>query len=312
MKTRIKQCTILLLTTVLGFCLTAKAAGYNPITQQVQTNLTAQGLTPGILDGVMGANTIAAIKAYQKQSGLTETGELDNLTLEKLGIGVAVDKVKEVKDWRVLPDQAEIDKLVVANNDPSSPYTDYRPNAPAANLDIPGTAILAAMNQSADIFGSRRQGQAKHTGQGYKYMSECLKTGYAPTHWSDLTLHYYCQMSKPRACYTYATSGKSTGVKIPRPLSYQGCATGKLSQSADFAWVVKTQPLVFQYVMFGQTHAFNHEQEQAVINAFYGVNDPNNKQECRLKRPRRTEDPSDGSHCQVNKTMSQKLVGRNT
>lgn len=193
-----------------------------------------------------------------------------------------------------------------------SAYSDYRPHAAAANVDIPGAAILAAMNKSADTYGSRRSGQAKHTEQGYKYMSECLKTGYAPTHWSDLTLHYYCQMSLPRACYTYATSGKSTpgGIKLPRVQSYAGCANGTLDKAADFAWVVKNQPLEFQFVVFGQTHAFNHEQEQAVLNAFYGVSNPADKRECALKRPRRTEDPTDGTHCLVNKTMSKALLGR--
>jgi hypothetical protein len=76
--------------------------------------------------------------------------------------------------------------------------------------------------------------------------------------------------------------------------------------------VTKTQPQIFQYVMFGQTHAFNHEQEQAIINAFYGVKNPADATECRLKRPRRTEDPTDGTHCLVNKTMHQRLVGRSS
>ena len=77
------------------------------------------------------------------------------------------------------------------------------------------------------------------------------------------------------------------------------------------SFVAKTQPQIFQYVMFGQTHAFNHEQEQAIINAFYGVKNPADRNECRLKRPRRTEDPADGTHCLVNKTMSVRLVGKN-
>jgi hypothetical protein len=293
--------------TQVSFSATCYAAGYNPITQQAQTNLSAQGLKPGTLDGVMGNNTITAIKAFQQQSGLPVTGSLDSATLQKLNIGVAIDKVNAVKDWKALPTQAEIDGLVSGG----SAYANYQALAPAANLDIPGSAILAAMNKSADTFGSRRKGESHHTDQGYEYLNGCLKTGYAPTHWSDLTLHYYCQMSQPRACYTYATSGKSTGgVKLPRTKAYSGCAKGTLEKSADFAWVVKNQPVEFQFVMFGQTHAFNHEQEQAVINAFYGVNNPADKKECALKRPRRTEDPLDGTHCLVNKTMTKNLVGK--
>lgn len=85
-----------------------------------------------------------------------------------------------------------------------------------------------------------------------------------------------------------------------------------LPESADFAFVTKTQPQIFQYVMFGQTNAFKHEQKQAIINAFYGVKNPADPKECGLKRPRRTEDPTDGTHGLVNKTMQQNLVGKGT
>jgi peptidoglycan hydrolase-like protein with peptidoglycan-binding domain len=302
----------LMITLGLGLSQAAQAAGYNPVTQQAQSKLKSLGLDPGPLDGVAGGATKTAVQAFQKQSGIPETGVLDAATLDKLGIGTA-DKANAVMDWIPAPTQDDLDKLA-ANpiNDPGSPYTDYRPNAPAANLDLPGAAILAAMNTSADIFGSRRAGQPKHTNDGYNYLTGCLKTNYAPTNWPDIAIHYYCQMSKPRACYTYALSGKSTGgVKVPRPKAYQGCAAGALPQAADFVFVTKTQPQIFQYVMFGQTHAFNHEQEQAIINAFYGVTNPADRNECRLKRPRRTEDPNDGTHCLVNKAMSVRLVGKN-
>jgi hypothetical protein len=294
----------------LGLPQAGQAAGYNPVTQLAQTKLAAAGVNPGPLDGVAGGGTRAAVLQFQQQNGLPPTGLLDQATLDKLGIGTAVDK--PVADWIPVPSQDDLDKLVAQpTNTPDSPYTDYRPLAPAANLDLPGAAILAAMNLSADLYGSRLPGQPKHTDQGYQYLTGCLKTGFAPTHWSDITIHYYCMMSKPRACYTYANSGKSTGTKIPRPLAYKGCAAGTLPNGPDFAeYVPKTQPQVFQYVMFGQTHAFNHEQEQAIINAFYGVQNPADRNECRLKRPRRTEDPQDGTHCLVNKTMSQTLVGR--
>lgn len=288
------------------------AAPYNPVTQHAQTKLAAAGLDPGPLDGVLGGKTREAIKRYQQQSSLPQSGALDAATLEKLGIGVSVDKAKAVADWIAPPTQADIDRLAAPVNDPSNAYADYRPNAPAAALALPGATILAAMNKSADLFGSRLPGGAGSTEQGYKYMRECLKTNYAPTHWSDITIHYYCQMSKPRACYTYALSGQSTpaGVKYPRAAAYRGCAEGRLNQAADFAHVATTQPLVFQYVMLGQTHAFDHEQEQAIINAFYGVQNPADRQECARKRPRRTEDPSDGTHCLVDKAMSRRLVGK--
>jgi Putative peptidoglycan binding domain len=302
----------------LGLSPVALAASFSPVTQQAQSKLAELGFDPGPADGIAGRGTRAAVVAFQKQSGLPLTGALDAATLEKLGIGATannatpVSKAIAVMDWRAVPTQDELDMLTAKPvNDPSAPYTDYRPNAPAANLDLPGAAILAAMNNSADIFGSRPAGQPRHTNEGYKYLTGCLKTGYAPTNWPDIAIHYYCQMSKPRACYTYALSGKSTrGVKLSRPQAYQGCASGELPEAADFAFVTKTQPEIFQYVMFGQTQAFNHEQEQAIINAFYGVNNPADRSECRLKRPRRTEDPNDGTHCLVNKSMAIRLVGK--
>ncbi len=307
-----------LMTVGLALSTPVLAAGSNPVTQQAQTKLAALGINPGPIDGIAGNATRRAVLTFQKQNGLPLTGQLDQATLDKLGVGTAPppppapNKLTTVEDWRPVPTQDELDALTAKPiNDPSAPYTDYRPDAPAANLDLPGAAILAAMNTSADVFGSRGPGQPKHTDQGYKYLTECLKTNYAPTNWPDIAIHYYCMMSKPRACYTYAVSGKSTGgVKLPRTKAYQGCAAGTLQESADFVFVTKTQPQVFQYVMFGQTNAFNHDQEQAIINAFYGVNNPADRNECRLKRPRRTEDPNDGTHCLANKTMSQKLVGK--
>jgi len=311
MQWNVLPCLMMALGLGLGLSQAAQAAGYNPIAQLAQTKLAALGINPGPLDGVAGGGTRTAVVKFQQQSGLPPTGILDAATLDKLGIGLSVEK--PVADWIAAPSQDDLDKLVAKGiNDPNSPYTDYRPNAPAANLDLPGAAILAEMNKSADIYGSRGPGQPGHTNQGYEYLTGCLKTGFAPTNWSDITIHYYCMMSKPRACYTYALSGKSTGAKLPRPVAYKGCAAGTLPNGPDFAeYVPKTQPEIFQYVMFGQTHAFNHEQEQAIINAFYGVTNPADRNECRLKRPRRTEDPNDGTHCLVNKTMSRALAGKN-
>jgi peptidoglycan hydrolase-like protein with peptidoglycan-binding domain len=147
----------LMITVGLGLSQAAQAAGYNPITQQAQSKLAALGIDPGPFDGIAGGGTRTAVLAFQKQSGIPETGVLDQATLDKLGIGTSVDKVSAVADWIPVPAQDELDKLTAKPvNDPGSPYTDYRPNAPAANLDLPGAAILAAMNNSADIFGSRR------------------------------------------------------------------------------------------------------------------------------------------------------------
>ncbi len=289
-----------------------EAARYSAVVHQAQSQLAAGGHDPGVLDGFMGRNTAKAIASYQTEKGLDVSGTLDTATLESLSIGVSTDLSKSVEDWIPVPTQAEIDKLKEPRNDASNPYADYRPKAPAANLSLPGQAILKAMNASADKFGSRPKGHPRHNNKSFRAFIGCMVTKHNPNHWSDITIHYYCQMALPRKCYTNALAGKSTPrrVKFARPRAYAGCANRRLPDAAAFKWVTATQPLVFQYVMFGQTHAFNHEQEQAIINSFYGVQDPTNRDECKRKRPVRTEDPRDGTHCLVNKEMRRKLVGR--
>ena len=81
---------------------------YNPVTQQAQTRLAALGHDPGTLDGAMGEATRSAIRAYQQQSGLPETGNLDGATLETLGVGTSVTLVSSVRDWAPVPTQAEL------------------------------------------------------------------------------------------------------------------------------------------------------------------------------------------------------------
>lgn len=213
-----------------------------------------------------------------------------------------------LKDWRTLPTQSEIDQLVSHPiNDPAHPFTDYRPDAPGADADLPGLAILAAMRASAQEFKTHRNGAS------YSNLTSCLRTGYSPTHWPDIAIHYYCLMNEPRYCYTTATSAKT-----PRVDSFKGCIDawphqGTFAQQnyvPAFKFVKDKQPLEFQYVMFGQTNAFKAEQEQAIINEFWDVKDPYDANECRTKRPTRAEDPLDGSHCRPDKIFRTKLIGR--
>ena len=57
--------------------------------ERVQKALKDAGHDPGAIDGVMGARTSAALKAYQKQAGLNASGQLDDATMTKLGGGQA-------------------------------------------------------------------------------------------------------------------------------------------------------------------------------------------------------------------------------
>lgn len=52
--------------------------------KSAQQALAQAGHDPGAIDGVVGSQTSAALRAYQKANGLSETGQLDEATLAKL------------------------------------------------------------------------------------------------------------------------------------------------------------------------------------------------------------------------------------
>jgi peptidoglycan hydrolase-like protein with peptidoglycan-binding domain len=54
--------------------------------KSVQKALQDKGMDPGPIDGLMGPKTMAALRAYQKDQKLAETGRLDDQTREKLGL----------------------------------------------------------------------------------------------------------------------------------------------------------------------------------------------------------------------------------
>ncbi|MGH7825520.1 MAG: peptidoglycan-binding domain-containing protein [Candidatus Binatia bacterium] len=54
--------------------------------KQAQEALKSAGHDPGPIDGIMGPQTRQAIRAFQGQSGLKETGTLDAETAQKLGV----------------------------------------------------------------------------------------------------------------------------------------------------------------------------------------------------------------------------------
>jgi peptidoglycan hydrolase-like protein with peptidoglycan-binding domain len=53
--------------------------------EEMQKALKAEGHDPGEIDGVIGPKTVSALKAYQRQHGLEETGRPDDATLTKFG-----------------------------------------------------------------------------------------------------------------------------------------------------------------------------------------------------------------------------------
>src|SRR5689334_22740700 len=52
-----------------------------------QVGLVRQGISPGSIDGLLGAQTRAALRAFQQREGLPATGALDDATLGRLATG---------------------------------------------------------------------------------------------------------------------------------------------------------------------------------------------------------------------------------
>lgn len=58
----------------------------NAQVRKAQQRLRARGYQAGSADGIMGPQTIAALRRYQSANGLTVTGKVDLDTLDSLGI----------------------------------------------------------------------------------------------------------------------------------------------------------------------------------------------------------------------------------
>jgi localization factor PodJL len=71
--------------------------------REVQEALKAKGNDPGPIDGRMGPKTRAALKAFQETNGLKATGQLDNETAEKLGVGKTTAMGTEMKKEKTEP-----------------------------------------------------------------------------------------------------------------------------------------------------------------------------------------------------------------
>ena len=89
-------------------------------------------MDPGPIDGVMGPKTMAALKAFQKDQKLTESGRLDDQTREKLG--VPADAPRARRGWvehggrrRPAPERPAPAAFFDAN-----PHSKNRPNGHAA------------------------------------------------------------------------------------------------------------------------------------------------------------------------------------
>jgi len=66
--------------------MTAEPAPFRPAISAAQRSLRHKGFYKGRIDGSMGPETHAAIREYQRNSRLNVTGQLDEATLNSLGV----------------------------------------------------------------------------------------------------------------------------------------------------------------------------------------------------------------------------------
>ena len=70
----------------LLFCTGADVVERDPLIEAVQRKLAEKGFDPGPIDGTTGSRTRGALKRFQRSSGLSETGRIDDATRKALGV----------------------------------------------------------------------------------------------------------------------------------------------------------------------------------------------------------------------------------
>jgi hypothetical protein len=195
---------------------------------------------------------------------------------------------------------------------------------PAGRLRLAMQDVLAAMEQTRATFHRALPSDVTPTARNTVEEDDvamCL--GNTAEHWSDITIHYYCQHGDLRYCYTDGVRSRSQAIADDASLSpdakkaalagvrratFTDCAS-RAKPGDEWEWLLAHQGSVFQYVMFSQTYAFDMADQQRVINRFYRIEHPEDRDECLAKRPRRAIDPTDGTHCLVDKTFTTALHG---
>jgi cytochrome c peroxidase/peptidoglycan hydrolase-like protein with peptidoglycan-binding domain len=100
--------------------------------QQAQARLKAVGLDPGPMDGVIGSQTEAAVRAYQQQRGLPVSGQLDAATLQALlATSVGPEAVQEAQTPRAVPQERPEQQRSAHDRSDRFQATQAQPSSPA-------------------------------------------------------------------------------------------------------------------------------------------------------------------------------------
>jgi hypothetical protein len=172
-------------------------------------------------------------------------------------------------------------------------------------IPLAAATILKAMREARELYNLLTSTQDYRTWDEAKLAKEQPQRNVKPgscignlaPHWSDITIHYYCQFPQAaRACFTILSGvfakGLATDVakKDYRSKAIELClvdegdidATSIYAEGQKYAKYFKafyrTQEVpnpkgggtvnLFNYMMLSQTYAFDFAQQQAVINAF--------------------------------------------
>src|SRR5690242_19180917 len=86
-KVRTRAIFTFLITVMFGICLAPRASAHNQRDlRKVQETLHDKGFYNGPVDGIVGHQTRAAIRQYQRSEDLPVTGQLDAKTSERIGL----------------------------------------------------------------------------------------------------------------------------------------------------------------------------------------------------------------------------------
>jgi hypothetical protein len=153
-----------------------------------------------------------------------------------------------------------------------------------SQINRPGQKMPLAKNEVLQVMKKYKQ---KYWGTNGDMNSDLLAKCLANDvpEWSDLMIHFYCQIGEPRLCFsTQAKLGK-------RKIEHYMNAYGVCSKVPPFNWVAEETGDVFRYVMYtvgltkmsASVDAFRQEDQDDVINSFYGVTGASN---CHLRPTR--------------------------
>lgn len=208
--------------------------------------------------------------------------------------GLASSKVFELKDFLADPDMKNAASPAVA---PYLPFIDSvlgGTTQGTANVTVPPPSGTNNPLAKAQVLAAMEQIRTEQKMDLNSYVIPCLAND--TPHWSDIVIHYYCQLGAPRQCFT-PKARQFTKDLAGYTRAYNECETEN-----DFTFVARKQPDMFRYIMYsvytsGGVNTFTQEDQDEVINKFYGVTDPTNPSDCGKRPRRKNESRAAGKHC---------------